>query len=116
MTLHLHLWKDFFNDAVRVDDKSSSFHAHVFAPIHAFLFPNAIEFSSFMIRIGQKRKREIEFAFERCLRFGLIGRYTNDYGVIGRELRRSITEPASFRRAARSIGLRIKVQNNILAL
>lgn len=60
----LHLFKDFFDLALLIDQKGSSMNTHVRSPHKLLLAPNAIRISNLVIGIGQQGERKVIFGFE----------------------------------------------------
>ena len=55
---------NFFNFAVRINEKSYPSGTHVFFAIHIFLNPHAVIIHNLLIGIGNKREGEGEFVLE----------------------------------------------------
>lgn len=69
---------DFFDFAVFVDEKCRAVDAHVFAAIHAFLYPHAIAFADVALFIGGEGEFQIVFGLELFVLFHAAFRDADD--------------------------------------
>ena len=81
-----------------------------------FSVPGSINLHHFMIRIGNKVKRKVIFIPELLVRIAVVTAYSYNRGSFFHEQGVGIPERAGLFRAAGSIVLRVKIQNNFSSL
>src|SRR5688572_26303732 len=68
-----YLFKDFFDLAFLIDQKSGSVNAHVRSSHKLLLSPNAVAFGDRMIGVGQQGERKFVFGLELLVRLFAVG-------------------------------------------
>ena len=115
MAFYLYFGENPFNDSVLVYQECSALDAHIFLAVHALFFPDSISLGGFVIRIGKKCERKIEFFFELRLSLRSIRRDSYNHRVLFCELLAVVPESAGLFCATRSVGPGIEIQHHSLS-
>jgi hypothetical protein len=79
MPVRFYLPEDFYNLPLVVNDKRTSFNPHDLAAVHVFLFQYTIEFTDFLILVGQKREFDTLFFPELFVGTDAVSADADDY-------------------------------------
>lgn len=111
----VHLIDNFSDQALFIDYKGFSGHAHVLFAVHILFNPYAISLNNFFIRISDQGKRQIIFCDKFLMRSFIIGAYPQNFKALFQQRLVIIPETAGFGSTAGSIIFWIKVQDHIPA-
>ena len=75
----------------------------------------AVRETDLAFRVAEEGKREVELAREGVVVFGRVEADAEDLGIFCEVLRVEVPEPGTLARSARSVGLRIEPEHDLLS-
>src|SRR5580698_9138469 len=101
--------------AVRADPEGGAHNSHKGLAQKTLHAPRAVRFDHFEFRVGQQREIQIQLLAEFRLRLDVVRAHSSNFRVLRLEIRDHVAEAVRFVNASRSVGLRIKIQNQMFA-
>lgn len=115
MLVHANAWKNFYDEAVFIDNECRAHDAPKPVPEHLFLLPHAVGVANGSVNVTQQRKIQMKFFFELDVRGHRIGADTQNDGTALQDGAQPIAKCACFLRARRCIVFGIKKEHDALA-
>ena len=113
---HLYLAPGGANDTVAIDDEGGAFDAHIFPPVHAFLYPDTIVLAERAVLVRDELHAKIVLGDKLVvIAHRILGR-ADDADTCGLERTDMLGKGDRLLGAARSVVLRIEVEHQCLTL
>ena len=100
----------FLDPAIRVDHHADACRAFGGVDVRA------VGGADLPVGVADQREVEVELLGEGLVLGGAVERRAEDDGALGIVVGLEVAEPATFRRSARRVGLRVEPQHDLLAL
>lgn len=115
MPFRFHIVENVLDLGIRPDHEGGARNAHHFAAVHVFLFHYAELVGDFLIGVGEEREWQAVIILKLLLSGGRVARNAEQSRARLFDLFICVAEPARLDRSARSIGFRVKIENNCFA-